>query len=191
MRQRLLCRQPPLGIHHDQSVDKVLRLLAQSLGRPLWIVECASDNLLEEFLLIVRLGIEGHSLREEEVGDHPGRPQIALSAIAPLTRLAIKSMNTKANNTNTALLKSEITLLQRIDHRNVVKVVDVIQDKEVIHIIMEQCRGGDLFDITVGGKKRLSESKIRQIVGSLLDAIAYLHERQIVHRDLKVSWGES
>lgn len=61
----------------------------------------------------------------------------------------------------------------------------MIQDGEYIHIIMEQCKGGDLFDITVD--KKLSERRVRKIVGSLLDAMVYLHDRDIVHRDLKVS----
>ena len=61
----------------------------------------------------------------------------------------------------------------------------MIQDGEYIHIIMEQCKGGDLFDITVD--KKLSERRVRKIVGSLLGAMVYLHDRDIVHRDLKVS----
>ncbi|KAL7527707.1 hypothetical protein ACHAXR_002088 [Thalassiosira sp. AJA248-18] len=103
------------------------------------------------------------------------------------TKLAIKSIGTKGKGAvnDGSLLKNEIALLQRVNHANVVKVVDVIQDSQYIHIIMEQCRGGDLFDVTVDGKTRLGEGRICNIIGSLLDAIAYLHDRDIVHRDLK------
>ena len=66
--------------------------------------------------------------------------------------------------------------------------MDVVKDSDYIHIIMEQCRGGDLFDLTVDDKTRLGEGRVRKIMGSLLDAVAYLHERNIVHRDLKVSF---
>jgi len=101
------------------------------------------------------------------------------------TKLAIKSIAVKGHAGNATLLKNEISLLGRANHRNIVKIVDVMQDQVYIHIIMEQCRGGDLFDLTVDDKTRLSEGRIRHIIGSLLDAIEHLHSMNIVHRDLK------
>lgn len=99
-------------------------------------------------------------------------------------KLAIKSIKAKAENAG--LLTNEITLLSRVNHRHIVKVVDILKDKGYVHIVMEQCTGGDLFDAAVGGRTRLSERRVRRIIRDLLDAIAYLHERNIVHRDLKV-----
>ena len=58
-----------------------------------------------------------------------------------------------------------------------------------IIIVMEECKGGDLFDKIVNNGIRLTEDRAREIVGCLLDAIAYLHQRDIVHRDLKVCPG--
>ena len=101
-------------------------------------------------------------------------------------KYAVKSISKKGNVKNATLLKNEIALVQRVNHRYVVKVVDVIQDLEYIHIVMEECMGGDLFDKIVKYGIKLTEERAREIIVSLLDAIAYLHDRDIVHRDLKV-----
>ncbi len=101
-------------------------------------------------------------------------------------KYAVKSISKKGNVKNAILLKNEIALVQRVNHRHVVKVVDVIQDLEYIHIVMEECMGGDLFDKIVKHGIKLTEERAGELIGSLLDAIAYLHDRDIVHRDLKV-----
>lgn len=99
------------------------------------------------------------------------------------TKLAVKSITLTVDNST--LVKNEVALLQRINHRHVIRVVDVIKDRQYIHIIMEQCRGKDLFDVITADRYRPNESWARNIVASILDVVAYLHARDIVHRDLK------
>jgi calcium-dependent protein kinase len=62
-----------------------------------------------------------------------------------------------------------------------------MQDERFIHIIMEKCQGGDLFDKIIKDGITFSEKMASQIIGNILDAVDYLHERNICHRDLKVS----
>ena len=100
-------------------------------------------------------------------------------------RLAVKSVPMRVHAANISLLRNEVSILTQLRHRHVVNVVDVVQDREFIHIVMEQCRGGDLFDMTY--ERKLGEGRVRGIVASLVDAIAYLHSKNIVHRDIKVS----
>ncbi len=104
-------------------------------------------------------------------------------------RYVVKSIKINSNMKNATLLQDEIALVQRVHHRNVVSVRDVIQDRRFIHIVMEKCHGGDLFDKIVNGGVRLSEDRACAILSELLDAVAYLHKRNIVHRDLKVRFN--
>jgi len=99
-------------------------------------------------------------------------------------RLAVKSVPMRVHAGNISLLRNEISILTQLRHRHVVNVVDVVQDREFIHIVMEQCLGGDLFDMTY--ETKLGEGRVRGIVASLVDAVAYLHSKNIVHRDIKV-----
>ena len=60
--------------------------------------------------------------------------------------------------------------------------------KLILHLSLFPLKITDLFDRIVDRGVKLDEVRASEVLGSLLDAIAYLHERQIVHRDLKVSF---
>ncbi|KAJ3500814.1 hypothetical protein NLJ89_g9627 [Agrocybe chaxingu] len=62
---------------------------------------------------------------------------------------------------------------------------EVIATESHIWIVTELCCGGELFDYLVE-KGRLSEDETRIIFGQLCLAVAYLHDNNIVHRDLKL-----
>ena len=115
------------------------------------------------------------------------------------TKLAIKSISTTSSsfkNSIGTLLQNEISILQQTSHPHIIKLIDVMKDGEYIHLIMDQCRGGDLFDLTVNananntqqqGGGRLSEGRVRKVIYELLCAVEYMHDgKNIVHRDLKV-----
>ncbi len=53
-------------------------------------------------------------------------------------------------------------------------------------MVMQLCTGRELFDHLYRDKKVFAESEVRDIVQSLLRAVAYLHKHQITHRDLKL-----
>lgn len=77
-------------------------------------------------------------------------------------------------------LDNEIKVLRSLDHPNIVKAYEVYYGKRNIHVVMEHCSGGDLYS-----RRPYSEEESRKIVQKLLSAVHYLHERNIVHRDLK------
>ncbi|KAJ3436029.1 kp78a-related [Anaeramoeba flamelloides] len=73
-------------------------------------------------------------------------------------------------------LLREISILQTLDHKHVIKLFDIIQTKNAWLIVTEYSGGGELFDYLVQHKK-LKESVAR---------ISYCHFHNIVHRDLKL-----
>ena len=71
-----------------------------------------------------------------------------------------------------------------LDHPNIVMFIDAYQDKSNMFIVTEKCSGGEVFDKLVA-KKRFSEPEVASIAIQAFSAIAYVHSKNIIHRDIK------
>ena len=76
-------------------------------------------------------------------------------------------------------------IARRLHHPHVTKLYEVIATESSIWLITELCSGGELFDY-LAEKGRLSEDESRVIFGQLCLAVGYIHEKGVVHRDLKL-----
>lgn len=47
---------------------------------------------------------------------------------------------------NIIMFKQEISILQTLDHPNVLKLYEYFEDEKYIYLVTELCRGGELFD---------------------------------------------
>lgn len=81
-------------------------------------------------------------------------------------------------------LRKEVDILRRINHPNIVTYVDFLESKEKIIIITEQLPGGELFDHIVS-KGPLSEAFAKDALVCVFSAVAYMHDRGVIHRDIK------
>ncbi|EMD36545.1 hypothetical protein CERSUDRAFT_138235 [Gelatoporia subvermispora B] len=97
------------------------------------------------------------------------------------TRVAIKQIP-KAMS---ASLTREIHHHRQLHYPHVTQLYEVIATESNIWLVTELCSGGELFDY-LAEKGRLSEDEARIVFGQLCLAIAYVHEKGIVHRDLKL-----
>ena len=80
---------------------------------------------------------------------------------------------------------SEIELMSRIKHPNVIKIVDLFETEDTLYIVSELLSGGELFDHIAGTAEGFSEQMASWYMKSILQALAYLHAMEIVHRDVK------
>lgn len=84
-----------------------------------------------------------------------------------------------------ASLTREIHHHRTLHHPHVTQMYEVIATENSIWIVAELCSGGELFDYLVE-KGRIAEDEAKIIFGQLCLAVGYLHEKGIVHRDLKL-----
>ncbi|KAL5495005.1 hypothetical protein ACEPAI_467 [Sanghuangporus weigelae] len=86
----------------------------------------------------------------------------------------------------------EVNILKKLKHPNICGILDVEMNSKAgwLHIFLELCTGGDLFTYTAH-RFRLSEAEAKFMTYQLFQAIGYLHDRSISHRDLKVWMNRS
>jgi serine/threonine protein kinase len=76
-----------------------------------------------------------------------------------------------------------------LSHPNVVELRDVFDDTQYASLVMEYCAGGDLLEIVLGHHRAYGQGFPELAAASLTQqffgALAYVHKRGIVHRDIK------
>ncbi|XP_051828715.1 calcium/calmodulin-dependent protein kinase kinase 2 isoform X2 [Antechinus flavipes] len=81
----------------------------------------------------------------------------------------------------------EIAILKKLDHPNVVKLVEVLDDPNEDHLYMvfELVNQGPVMEVPT--VKPLTEDQARFYFQDLIKGIEYLHYQKIIHRDIKPS----
>lgn len=79
--------------------------------------------------------------------------------------------------------KREGEALRDLNHPNIVKMLDALEDDGKHYLIMEYISGGDLSDLLK--KDQLSLEQILTLSIDLADALTRAHKLNIIHRDLK------
>lgn len=77
--------------------------------------------------------------------------------------------------------------MEQISHPNIIKYYETIYAAESINIIMELVENNSLLEyLRAQPNKRVSEDNLRIIMTEIFKALAYLHSKNIVHRDIKL-----
>ena len=82
-------------------------------------------------------------------------------------------------------LKNEALILRGLDHPNIIKIFELYDTETDFYIVQELCNGGDLF-CKIHEEGGQSEITTGIIIFQILSAVNYLHERKLMHRDLKL-----
>eukprot|EP01104_Vermistella_antarctica_P017521 TRINITY_DN6213_c0_g1_i1.p1 TRINITY_DN6213_c0_g1~~TRINITY_DN6213_c0_g1_i1.p1 ORF type:complete len:517 (-),score=183.77 TRINITY_DN6213_c0_g1_i1:30-1580(-) len=81
-------------------------------------------------------------------------------------------------------IQREVEILRKVQHPNVISIIDIFDTGRHLFLILELATGGELFDKIVD-KGFFPEEEARVVFRQLLGAIQYLHSNGIAHRDLK------
>ena len=79
----------------------------------------------------------------------------------------------------------EIQIMHHLsEHPHVVRIRGTFEDTVAVHLVMELCEGGELFDRIVK-KGHYSEREAAKLIKTILDVVETCHSLGVMHRDLK------
>jgi serine/threonine protein kinase len=102
---------------------------------------------------------------------------------APFACKILASSQTQ-NPSIMAKFKTEIELLQRARHENVVNIHELVEADGHVYLVLEFCAHGDLLAHVINSGE-LSFTEIQRFFFQLVRALYFLHESGIAHRDVK------
>jgi len=88
---------------------------------------------------------------------------------------------------NTRLYKQEISILKKLDHPNIITLVESFENDRFYYVITVLEKGGELFERIANVSKygAFTEKKAAAHVKTMLECLQYIHSLNIVHRDIK------
>ncbi|RZF48112.1 hypothetical protein LSTR_LSTR002178 [Laodelphax striatellus] len=100
-------------------------------------------------------------------------------------RVAIKVLDkAKLTPKSRRMLVREIASMESVHHPTIIRLYEVIETYSKLHLVLEYAPGGELYQkLTTEGRMREAEAKAVFI--QILSAVKHLHERNIIHRDIK------
>ena len=166
---------------------KIIRAKSQLIRvKTVWVVG-KTKPFAEEYLVGKMIGTPGQygkALRCKKKKD-PLKGEINVVKCISKEKLYRIDKDSNKRVAYLMAMQNEIQIMQIIQHPNIIKFKGVHEDKHTLFLVMEECKGGELFDM-IKKKKRFTEIESKIIMKQILEAIFYMHDtHRIGHFDLK------
>ncbi|XP_052173849.1 calcium-dependent protein kinase 8-like [Diospyros lotus] len=134
----------------------------------------------------------GHEIEQSyELGRELGRGEFGITYLCTDKSsgdvFACKSISKKKLRTRVDIddVKREVEIMKRLPpHPNIVSLKDTYEDDNAVHLVMELCEGGELFDRIVA-RGHYTERAAAVVTRTIVEVIQMCHKHGVMHRDLK------
>ncbi|XP_035151037.3 myosin light chain kinase family member 4 isoform X3 [Callithrix jacchus] len=99
-------------------------------------------------------------------------------------KLAAKIIKTRGMKDKEEV-KNEISVMNQLDHANLIQLYDAFESKNDIVLVMEYVDGGELFDRIIDENYNLTELDTILFMKQICEGIRHMHQMYILHLDLK------
>ncbi|CDP20654.1 unnamed protein product [Coffea canephora] len=142
--------------------------------------------------LVVLKHPTGHDIYERyDLGGELGRGEFGVTYLCTdvdtADKYACKSISKKKLRTAVDIedVRREVEIMKHLpEHPNIVTLKDTYEDDDAVHIVMELCEGGELFDRIVA-RGHYSERAAAVVMKTIVEVVQVCHRHGVMHRDLK------
>ncbi|KAI9121674.1 hypothetical protein K1719_008707 [Acacia pycnantha] len=126
-----------------------------------------------------------------ELGDELGRGEFGITYLCTDKQtgenFACKSISKKKLRTAIDIedVRREVEIMKHLpEHPNIVNLKDTYEDDNDVHLVMELCEGGELFDRIVA-RGHYTERAAAVVIRTIVEVVQVCHKHGVMHRDLK------
>ncbi|XP_074320478.1 calcium-dependent protein kinase 32 [Silene latifolia] len=142
--------------------------------------------------LVVLKDPTGHEIEERyELGGELGRGEFGVTYLCTDKMsgevYACKKISKNKLKTDIDIddVRREVDIMRRMPkHPNIVTLKDTYEDDFAVHLVMELCEGGELFDRIVA-RGHYTERAAATVMRTIVQVVQMCHEHGVMHRDLK------
>ncbi|CAD8068206.1 unnamed protein product [Paramecium sonneborni] len=100
-------------------------------------------------------------------------------------KVAIKHILLNGKKDQQKQIENEIQILRSIKHPRLVEIYEVFKTELYYQIVTEFIEGDNLKQLIINKQSQIKNEEILEIMQQLLEALTFLHRKQILHRDVK------
>ncbi|CAN6353213.1 unnamed protein product [Urochloa humidicola] len=130
-------------------------------------------------------------LRRYQLGEELGRGEFGVTrrCIDAKTgeTLACKSISKRKLRSSVDVedVRREVAIMRSLpEHASVVRLREAFEDADAVHLVMEVCEGGELFDRIVS-RGHYTERAAAGVIRTIMEVVLHCHKHGVMHRDLK------
>lgn len=135
----------------------------------------SSERIIKDYYAFVKTIGEGHFGKVLLAKDRRTREKFAVKVI--------KKDSTELRSQT--LIQRELDILRLVNHPNIVRLYDLFDTQDKLYFVLEHMAGGALYEVLASKNIHFSEERASAIIKDILCGLVYLHEKGIVHRDVK------
>lgn len=142
--------------------------------------------------LVVLKDPTGHNIHQGyDLGGELGRGEFGVTYLCTesetKSKYACKSISKRKLRTAVDIddVRREVEIMKNLPkHPNIVTLKDTYEDDDAVHIVMELCEGGELFDRIVA-RGHYTERAAAAVMKTIVEVVQVCHRHGVMHRDLK------